>query len=235
MEVTTNTNTYTHRHTHTHTHTHTNRNIHTHSQYLIYTHTHTPTHTHTHTHYKLTGCVWRISLRSSNVDSVSSSLRSRHITHPQMRNGHSRTCSIRIVWWQKYNWRCCSLTEEVTNRSTVREAGESGAWAGSACAEWRGDGRGEVGLNACTYIRMYVHGHMHARTHTHTHLSTHSHHFPHYTKLKLGLPTRHRNTEIANLTCAHHTAPPPLPTHSRAAALGCLTRSFARSAMHLVL
>ena len=97
----------------------------------------------------------------------------------------------------------------MTNRSTVREAGESGAWVGSACAEWRGDGRGEVGLNACTYIRMYIHGHMHARTHTHTHLSTHSHHFPHYTKLKLGLPTRHRNTEIANLTCAHHPTPPP--------------------------
>ena len=96
------------------------------------------------------------------------------------------------------------MTEEVTNRSTVREAGESGAWVGSACAEWRGDGRGEVGLNACTYVHMYVHGHMHARTHTHTHLSTHSHHFPHYTKLKLGLPTRHRNTAIANLTCAHN-------------------------------
>ena len=35
----------------------------------------------------------------------------------------------------------------------MREAGESGGWAGSPCAEWRGDGRGEAGLKACTYVR----------------------------------------------------------------------------------
>ena len=50
----------------------------------------------------------------------------------------------------------------------MREAGESGAWVGSACAEWRGDERGEVGLNACTYMDTSMPAHTHTHTPPHT-------------------------------------------------------------------